>query len=260
MIILPAIDPIAFTLPFINAPIRWYALAYIAGFLVGHWYFKRLCRLFPAANLGEKAQENLFLWIILGVILGGRIGFVAFYNLPYYVQNPADILKTWEGGMSFHGGLVGVIVAIVLFCLKHKIHMADIADRVAPSVCFGIFFGRMANFVNGELWGRTTNVPWAMVFPHDPSGLPRHPSQLYEALLEGALLFAVLFLLTRKGWQRWQPAGVFLMGYGASRFMVEYVRQPDVYAYLGNFGFTTGQLLSIPMVLVGVTFVALSRR
>ena len=260
MIILPPINPTAFTIPLVDIPIRWYALAYIAGFLIGHWYFKRLCRLFPAKGLDEKAQENLFLWVILGVILGGRFGFVVFYNLPYYLQNPADILKTWEGGMSFHGGLVGVVLAIALFCWKYKTHAADIADRIAPAVCFGLFFGRLANFANGELWGRETNVPWAMVFPTDPTALPRHPSQLYEGLAEGLLLFILLHILMRTGWRRWQPAGIFLAGYGLARFLVEYVRQPDVYAYLGDFGVTTGQLLSLPMMLAGVTFIALSRK
>ena len=263
MIPFPVIDPIALTIPLPGVgglPIRWYALAYIAGFICASWWAKKLTKTHPAYRLDEDKIDAFFVWAIISVIIGGRLGFVLFYNLPFYVNHPMEILKTWQGGMSFHGGFIGVILATLLFCWKNKLHPADLGDRIAAGACIGLFFGRIANFINGELWGKATAVNWAMIFPHDPTQLPRHPSQLYEAGLEGILLFIVLYLVTRKGIHRWQPTGVFLIGYGLSRFAVEYVREPDTYAYLGTFGFSTGQLLSIPMVLVGMYCLHLSKK
>jgi phosphatidylglycerol:prolipoprotein diacylglycerol transferase len=259
MIILPEIDPIAFSIgPLV---IRWYALAYVAGFVVGSWWLTRLTRRHPAPNFGPPQVDSLFVWVVLGVILGGRLGYVLFYNLPHYLENPLAILKTWQGGMSFHGGMLGVVVALFLFAKVKKVHPMDIADRLAVVVPIGLFLGRLANFVNGELWGRPTEVPWGMLFPHDPTGLSRHPSQLYEAALEGIILFALLWAVTRKGIRRWQPSGLFLLGYGLARFVVEFFRQPDPLPHLqgGIFEWMSmGQLLSTPMMFIGLIFLWLA--
>lgn len=261
MILLPEIDPIAFAIG--PVAIRWYALAYIAGFLVGSWWLSRLTRRHPTPNFGPPQVDSLFVWMVLGVIVGGRLGYVLFYNLPHYLSTPLDILKTWQGGMSFHGGMLGVILVVWLFARAKNIHPVDIADRLAVVVPIGLFFGRLANFVNGELWGRPTDVPWSMVFPHDPSGLPRHPSQLYEATLEGLLLFVLLWAVTRRTIRRWQPTGLFLLGYGLARFTVEFFRQPDHFPHLqgGLFAWLTmGQLLSLPMMAFGLFFLWLAYR
>ena len=196
MISFPDIDPVVFSIPipsFGELPVRWYALAYVLGFVLGNWWFVRLSKKYVAKNLTVERVDSLFIWIVIGVILGGRFGFILFYNLPFYIDNPVEIIKTWQGGMSFHGGLIGVVLAVLLFGWKYKINPIDVGDRLAPSVCFGLFFGRLANFINGELWGRVTDVSWAMVFPRDVMSVARHPSQLYEAGLEGLLLFSILF-------------------------------------------------------------------
>ena len=198
--------------------------------------------------------DDFFLWATLGVILGGRLGSVLFYNPGHYLENPLEVLFVWRGGMSFHGGLLGVTVALVLFARHRKIPLLGFSDIIAAAAPIGLFFGRIANFINGELYGRATDVPWAMVFPNAPDQLPRHPSQLYEAALEGLLLFVLLHVLVRTGvlLRSGLATGVFLAGYGLSRLLVELVRQPD--AHLGFFagGATMGQLLSVPMLLAGL--------
>ncbi len=247
----PAIDPVALAIgPLV---IRWYSLAYIAGILLG-WYYVRWLdrRVAPAAVLREAQYEDLVTWAIAGVILGGRLGYVLFYQPAYYLAHPAHILQLWEGGMSFHGGALGVILAFFLYARKHQVAYVALMDRICCAVPIGLFFGRLANFVNGELFGRVTDHAWGMVFPQG-GPLPRHPSQLYEAALEGALLWAVLYVVARRGGlaRTGLCSGLFLFGYGLARFSVEFVREPD--AYLGTIisFLTMGQLLCLPMLLVG---------
>ena len=257
----PAIDPVAFQIgPIV---IRWYALAYLAGFVLGWRYCLHLAR----ANPGRPSVEDFddFLtWAVVGVILGGRLGYVLFYNLPFYLENPLDALMVWHGGMSFHGGLLGVIAAILLFCWKRGISPFAFGDLIAAAAPIGLFFGRIANFINGELYGRpATDVPWAFVFPRDPLQVPRHPSQLYEAVLEGAVLFVVLAIAVRMPAVRQRPgmaAGIFFIGYGLSRIIAEFFREPDAQLGFLYAGATMGQLLSLPMVLFGVWLVAYARR
>ncbi|WP_296990450.1 prolipoprotein diacylglyceryl transferase [Thalassospira sp. UBA1131] len=247
----PAIDPIAISIGPIA--IRWYALAYIAGLLLGWKYVVYYCTKTPNI-MSKRDVDDLLFWATLGVILGGRLGYILFYNLDYYLDNPANILKVWQGGMAFHGGFMGVIVAIILFARKRNISILAVLDAAAVATPIGLFFGRIANFINGELYGRTTDVAWGFVFPNGGPE-PRHPSQLYEAALEGLILFVVLFILSRKAFVRHRPGilgGTFVAGYGISRIIVEFFRQPDAQlGYLAG-GITMGQVLSIPMVLAGV--------
>lgn len=257
----PSIDPIAFAIGPLE--IRWYALAYMAGFLIGWKYCLYLVDRF-AGYAGVPTREHIddFLpWAIVGVILGGRLGYVLFYQSGYYLENPAAILQIWNGGMAFHGGLSGVIIAMILYARFKGLRFWRLADIAACATPIGLFFGRIANFVNGELYGRVAiDVPWAVRFPTpDGANLPRHPSQLYEACLEGAVLFAVLLVLAHRQVLRkysglW--AGLFLAGYGLSRFVVEYVREPD--AHLGLIGggiLSMGQILSLPMIIAGALIV-----
>ena len=247
----PQIDPVLLQLgPF---AIRWYALAYIAGLLLGWRYMLRL-----NANRAHmtKAEviDDLLVWAIVGIILGGRFGYVLFYNLPYYMDNPMQALAVWEGGMSFHGGLLGVTVAMFWFARRHNLELLRLSDLVSCAVPLGLFFGRIANFINGELYGRATDLPWAVLFPH-AGPLPRHPSQLYEALLEGAVLFAVLAWLAWRRNATQRPGlltGVYLSGYALARALVELVRQPDAQIGLLPFGTTMGQWLALPMLLGGL--------
>lgn len=247
----PAIDPIAISIGPIA--IRWYALAYIAGLLLGWRYVVYYCAKTP--NIMSKRDiDDLLFWATLGVILGGRTGYILFYNLEYYMANPANILKVWQGGMAFHGGFMGVIVAIILFARKRGISILAVLDAAAVATPIGLFFGRIANFINGELFGRVTDSPIGMVFPNGGPE-PRHPSQLYEAALEGLILFIVLFVLSRSAYVRHRPGilgGTFVAGYGISRIIVEFFRQPDAQLGFLTFGATMGQLLSIPMVLAGI--------
>ena len=267
--------------------LRWYALAYIVGLFIG-W---RICsRAIKQANLWDQTGppfskqqlEDLFVWIVAGVVIGGRLGFVAFYQPEFYLQNPLEVLKVWQGGMSFHGGFLGVVIATIIFCRRHGLALLPTADLLAIATPPGLFFGRLANFTNNELWGRPTDVPWGVVFPGEaaqncPDNVGicvRHPSQLYEAALEGLLLGSLLlFLAWRRGWLR-SPGmltGIFLIGYGLSRFIVEFFRQPDVQfvgpgnpiGYVlraGDWGITMGQSLSVPMALFGVALLVLSMR
>jgi phosphatidylglycerol---prolipoprotein diacylglyceryl transferase len=251
----PAIDPVAVSLgPF---AIRWYALAYIAGLLIGWRYCLALSKKPPLLARAQDVDDFL-VWATLGVILGGRTGYVLFYRPEYYFSTPSEILKVWHGGMSFHGGALGVIVALVLFCRQRSIALLAFGDVIACAVPIGLFFGRIANFINGELWGRITDVPWAMIFPSDPSGLPRHPSQLYEASMEGVLLFVLLYLMQRSGAVRARPGtltGTFLLGYGVARIVAEEFRQPDANLGFLYDGATMGQLLSLPLLVAGALFI-----
>lgn len=242
--------------------LKWYSLAYLFGILLGYYYMGRMLRQ-PGAPMAQRHADDLMLYSTLGIILGGRLGYVLFYR-PDLLETPMAVFKVWEGGMSFHGGLIGVLVAIGFLVWRNKLSYLRVGDYVACVVPFGLLFGRLANFVNAELWGRPTDVAWAVIFPTDPAGLPRHPSQLYEAGLEGALLAIVLAVLFWKTNARHRPGflgGVFLVGYGASRFFVEYFRNPD--AHLVEFaertGMSMGQWLTVPMILIGLYFMISSR-
>jgi len=235
--------------------IRWYALAYIAGLVLGWQMLRRLVTLVPVVATAEQADDYLT-WVTLGVVLGGRLGYVLFYQPGRFLAAPLEIFAVWQGGMSFHGGLLGVIVATVFFCRRNAIPLLGFGDRVVVGVPIGLFFGRIANFINGELWGRVApdSLPWAMIFPH-AGPEPRHPSQLYQALFEGVFLFAVMFFLARREAVRARAGmltGIFLTGYGIARITGEIFRQPDAFLGFLFAGVTMGQLLSIPMVLVGI--------
>jgi phosphatidylglycerol:prolipoprotein diacylglycerol transferase len=246
--------------------LRWYSLAYLAGILLAYWHISRMIKA-PGAPLAQRHADDLFFYCTLGVIIGGRLGYSIFYA-PELWSHPAELLKLWNGGMSFHGGLLGTIVAIAWVTWRHKLSFLRVCDYIAVCVPFGLFFGRLANFVNAELWGRPAGpgVPWAMVFP-DAGPLARHPSQLYEAALEGLVLGVILLVLFWKTRARWRTGflvGVFTLGYGVSRFVVEWFREPD--AQLEQFaqrtGLSMGQWLTVPMILIGLFLIAraLARR
>lgn len=249
----PQIDPIALQIG--PLAIRWYSLAYIAGIVLAWIYTKRLCKSWRSSITAEHLGDFV-VWATIGIILGGRLGYVFFYSFEHYLSDPLQILAIWGGGMSFHGGLTGVIVAVWLFSRKRNLPLLTLGDMIACAAPIGLFLGRLANFVNGELYGRVTEVPWAMVFPNG-GPLPRHPSQLYEAFFEGLVLFLLLAALARYPWARQRPGfliGVFLTGYGLARFLLEWVREPD--AQLGFLlgSWTMGQLLSAPLILLGGCF------
>jgi phosphatidylglycerol---prolipoprotein diacylglyceryl transferase len=247
----PNIDPVLVAIG--PLAIRWYALAYIIGILLGYELIKRINRHLVPPLLTRKQTEDMMVWAIAGIMLGGRLGYVLFYKPDYYFSHPQHILAMWEGGMSFHGGMLGVIVAFWLFARRRQIPYLRLMDMIACAAPIGLFFGRLANFVNGELYGRVTDVSWAMIFPGG-GGQPRHPSQLYEAALEGLLLFALLNLMGAKTGVRRYPglqAGLFLAGYGACRMFIEQFREPDAYLGFVIGEATMGQLLCVPMVLVG---------
>tara|TARA_Y100001934_G_scaffold243256_1_gene299715 strand:- start:13657 stop:14508 length:852 start_codon:yes stop_codon:yes gene_type:complete len=251
----PAIDPILVEIgPF---AIRWYALAYIAGLLMGWRYVVALTRL-PQSPLEKQDVDDFIVWATFGVILGGRIGYTLFYRPDYYLAHPLEILFVWQGGMSFHGGLIGVIVAVWWFSRRRGLSTLGVGDYIACAAPIGLFFGRIANFINAELFGRTSDVAWAMVFPRG-GPQPRHPSQLYEALLEGALLLVVLAILVRKDRIRLRRGtlfGLFLAGYGATRAFAELFREPDAHLGFLLAGLTMGQLLSVPVILLGIYLVS----
>ncbi|HEX8574605.1 MAG TPA: prolipoprotein diacylglyceryl transferase [Allosphingosinicella sp.] len=241
--------------------IRWYSLAYLAGILVGWWYLMKLIAR-PGAPMAKRHADDMVFYATLGIILGGRLGYVLFYRPDHYFTHPIDILRLWDGGMSFHGGVIGTTLGILWMARKHKLDWLRVHDYVACCTPFGLFFGRLANFVNDELWGRATTVPWAIVFPKG-GDVPRHPSQLYEAGLEGLLLFAILWFLFWRTDARYQPGklvGTFLLVYGLSRFLVEMVRQPDVGLEHLPWGLTMGQTLTVPMILGGAWLIATAKR
>jgi phosphatidylglycerol---prolipoprotein diacylglyceryl transferase len=253
------LDPIALDLGILQ--IRWYSLAYLAGILIGWWYLLKLIAR-PGAPMARRHADDMVFYATLGIILGGRLGYVLFYRPEYYFENPAEILQLWDGGMSFHGGVIGTSLGILWMARKHKLDWLRVHDYVACCVPFGLFFGRIANFVNGELWGRgPTDVAWAMVFPTG-GPIPRHPSQLYEAGLEGILLFLVLWYLFWKTDARYQPGklvGAFLLGYGLARFVVEFFRQPDPGLENLSWGLSMGQTLTVPMILGGLYLIATAK-
>jgi phosphatidylglycerol---prolipoprotein diacylglyceryl transferase len=254
----PAINPIAISFgPF---AIRWYALAYIAGLVIGWRYCLTLAER-PPHLLRRQDVDDFLVWATLGVVLGGRIGYVLFYNPAYYLARPIQALYVWHGGMSFHGGAIGVTIAIILFTRARKIRLFAFSDVIVQAVPIGLFFGRIANFINGELYGRPTDVPWAMIFPNG-GPVPRHPSQLYEAFCEGLLLFLLLFVAERRGARRasGMETGLFLAGYAVARMSGELFRQPDPQLGYLVFGTTMGQLLSIPLLIAGVAIVICAGR
>jgi phosphatidylglycerol---prolipoprotein diacylglyceryl transferase len=252
------LDPVALDLGFFE--LRWYSLAYLAGIFIGYWYMLKLIKQ-PGAPMARRHADDLVFYAALGIILGGRLGYVLFYNLSYYLQHPLDILKLWDGGMSFHGGMIGTVLGILYLSRKEKLNWLRIHDYVACCVPFGLFFGRLANFVNHELWGAPTTVPWAVRFPELIAGVtvlgpPRHPSQLYEAILEGIVLFAILAGMFWKSQARYEPGklvGAFTFFYGLFRFLIEFVREPDaqLVGFAQSTGLHMGQWLSLPMIILG---------
>ncbi|MBO0712002.1 MAG: prolipoprotein diacylglyceryl transferase, partial [Acetobacteraceae bacterium] len=250
----PAFDPVLVHLgPF---TIRWYALAYIAGLVLGWRLLRRLVTATPAVA-SEVQADDFLTWATLGVVLGGRLGYVLFYQPEQYLAQPARILAVWQGGMSFHGGALGVIIAIVLFCWRNRLNMLGFADRVVTCVPIGLGFGRIANFINGELWGRPAPdwLAWRMIFPATHDEVARHPSQIYEALLEGLVLFLVMWMLARQERIRARMgflSGAFLAGYALARITGEFFREPDAFEGFLWAGATMGQLLSIPMLIAGL--------
>ena len=243
--------------------LRWYSLAYITGIIAGWWYALKLIDR-PGAPMARRHVDDFVFWATIAVIAGGRIGYILFYDLGNYLKNPLDMLKLWEGGMSFHGATAVVALAMWWFCRRNNLSLLRFADYIACVAPIGLFFGRLANFVNGELWGKVSHVPWAIIFPN-AGPEPRHPSQLYEAGLEGLVLFAILNLMFWKSkTARYQPGllcGTFLTGYGAFRFFVEFFRQPDS-QFNGTFFATTihmGQLLDLPMLIGGIYLIATAR-
>jgi phosphatidylglycerol:prolipoprotein diacylglycerol transferase len=246
----PQINPVALDLGFIQ--VHWYGLMYLFGF-AGVWLLGR----YRATRSGwtHTEVEDLLFYGAIGVIIGGRLGYALFYDLAANLANPLNILKLWQGGMSFHGGLIGVLVAFWYFANKTNRHFFSVSDFIAPFVPIGLLFGRVGNFINGELWGKVSDVSWAMVFPTG-GPLPRHPSQLYEAVLEGLVLFIILWLYSGKPKPLGAVSGLFLLGYGSFRFLVEFVRVPDAqYGYLAFNWLTMGQVLTWPMCLLGVFFI-----
>jgi len=286
-VVFPEFDPVIFNIG--PVPLRWYALAYVLGIVLGWWYAAQLAkreRLWAPrrAPVTSLQLDDLVLWITVGIILGGRLGYALFYRPELYGQlftgngwgERLELFQLWTGGMSFHGGFLGVVIALAIYGLKHRINLLSLGDLIAPVVPIGLLFGRLANFINGELWGRPTDVPWAIRFCNDrilqtygvcPAGdVPRHPSQLYEAGLEGILLFALLWFAFWKTKARYDPGklvGLFVLGYGIARFTVEFFREPDsqLRAFAEHTGLHMGQWLCVPMILGGIAlWVWASRR
>lgn len=257
MLVYPEIDPVAIQLG--PLAVHWYGLMYLLGF-VGGWWLGRVRAKRPDTPWSPGMVDDLVFFVALGVILGGRLGYVLFYAFGDFLANPLVLVRVWEGGMSFHGGLIGVAIALFWFSRVHRLAFFATADFVAPLVPLGLFFGRIGNFINGELWGRPSELPWAMVFPHVDSQ-PRHPSQLYEAVLEGLVLFAIVWWFSSKPRPTASVAGLFLAGYGTFRFLVEFVREPDEHLGFIAFGWLTmGQLLSLPMILLGLALMVIAYR
>lgn len=254
MLTYPHIDPVALSLGPLK--VRWYGLMYVIGFLSAWWLARRRAAQ-PGSTWRPVDVDDLIFYAALGVILGGRLGWVLFYGLESISNDPLQILRVWEGGMSFHGGLLGVMTALVLFARQRSRRIADVFDFAAPLPAIGLLAGRIGNFINGELWGKTTAVSWAFIV----DGEPRHPSQLYEAGLEGVVLFLILWFYTAKPRPRLAPAGLFLLCYGTFRFLVEFVRVPDLNrGYLLLDWVTMGQILSVPMILTGIVLLTLAYR
>lgn len=261
-LILPDINPVAFELGPLQ--VHWYALAYMAGFILGWRLAVWVCRLDENKyRPNERDIDDFMSWAILGVLFGGRLGYVLFYNFGTYLENPLGIFKLWQGGMSFHGGVIGVVTVTAAYAMLKKIPLLRLTDLFAVSAPIGFFFGRLANFINGELYGRVTDVPWGMVFPRAGDGLLRHPSQLYQAALEGILFFLILFFLIRIPKVRNVPglvSAAFLCFGGLFRFGVEFFREPDVQLGFVFERLSMGQILSIPMMALGIGVFVIARR
>ena len=254
----PQFDPVIFSIGPVS--LHWYGLMYLVGFVFAMWLAVRRANK-PGSGWKKEEVENLLYAGFLGVFLGGRIGYVLFYNLPLFLDNPLYLFKVWDGGMSFHGGLIGVLLCSWIFARRNGKSFFELMDFIAPFVPIGLGAGRIGNFINAELWGKATDVPWAMVFPTDPQQLARHPSQLYQFALEGVALFVILWLYSRKPRPTMAVSGLFAVCYGIFRFIVEFVRVPD--AQLGYLAFgwlTMGQLLCVPMVLLGAGMIAWAYR
>ena len=261
------LSPVALDLGFFQ--LRWYSLAYLAGIFIGYWYLLKLLAQ-PGAPMARRHADDLVFYSSLGIILGGRLGYVLFYNLGFYLENPLDILKLWDGGMSFHGGVIGTSLGILHLARKQGLPWLRIHDYVACCVPFGLFFGRLANFVNGELWGSETTVPWGIRFLEATSagpllGQPRHPSQLYEAALEGLVLMAILAWMFWRTQARYEPGklvGAFIFFYGIFRFAIEFVREPDsqLVEFAAATGLHMGQWLTVPMIVGGVYLMATAKK
>lgn len=256
------VSPVALSLGIFD--LRWYSLGYLAGIFIGYWYLLKLIAQ-PGAPLARRHADDLVFYSSLGIILGGRIGYVLFYNLGYYLEHPLQILKLWDGGMSFHGGVIGTTIGIIYLARKEKLNWLRVHDYVACCTPFGLGLVRIANFINGELWGGVTNVPWAVRFPlimgQPLLGPPRHPTQLYEAILEGVVLFAILAFMFWRTKARYEPGklvGAFILFYGLFRFGIEFIREPDsqLVGFAQATGLHMGQWLSIPMIIGGIYLMA----
>jgi phosphatidylglycerol:prolipoprotein diacylglycerol transferase len=257
MLTYPNIDPIAIELGPLK--IHWYGIMYLVGF-VGFWWLGLMRARQPHSPVRPEQIGDMLFYGVLGVILGGRIGYILFYSLPAFFENPLILFQIWEGGMSFHGGLIGVVIAAWIYSRCHSVGFVRLCDFVAPLVPIGLGAGRIGNFINGELWGAPTSLPWGMVFS-GAGPLARHPSQLYETLLEGVVLFVILWVFSRKPRPAGAVSGLFLVGYGIFRFLVEFVRVPDAHiGYLAFDWLTLGQLLTLPMIVIGVIIMALAYR
>ncbi|AIL31993.1 prolipoprotein diacylglyceryl transferase [Basilea psittacipulmonis] len=248
MLVFPDFDPVAISVAGID--IHWYGLMYLLGFLLAYLLGRYRIR-HKQLPFTLKQFEDMLFYGAMGVIIGGRLGFILFYQFQEYMANPIMILEVWKGGMSFHGGFLGVLCAMWLYGYRQKISFFTLTDFIAPLIPLGLVAGRLGNFINGELWGRVTDVPWAMVFPTG-GPVPRHPSQLYEMFLEGFLLFAILWVYSRKPRATGKVSGLFLIGYGSFRFLVEFVREPDYFLGKLALGLSMGQWLSLPMIVIGV--------
>ena len=258
MLIHPEFDPAAIRIG--SFAIHWYGLMYLLAFaqflLLGRLRIRAVR--YQSLGWSYKDLEDLLFAGVLGVVLGGRLGYTLFYMPGYYLANPLSILKIWEGGMSFHGGLLGVLVALLWFAYRRKVSFFVVSDLVAPLVPFGLAFGRLGNFINGELWGRPTDLPWAMVFPMVDS-IPRHPSQIYQFFGEGIFLGIVLWIYSSRSRRVGQVSGLFLLGYGLCRFLAEFAREPDAFLGLLGLGLSMGQWLSIPMIIFGIYLLTVFR-
>jgi phosphatidylglycerol:prolipoprotein diacylglycerol transferase len=254
-----AIDPVAFRLG--PLAIHWYGLMYLGGFL-GAWLLAEYRRRQGRLPVSRDALGDLAFYVMMGVIVGGRLGYMLFYTDIHWIwTDPLALFRVWDGGMSFHGGLLGVLAAGLWWSRRHQLHFFDTVDFVAPLVPIGLGLGRLGNFINGELWGKPGDVPWAMIFPNAPDRLPRHPSQLYEMLLEGVVMFTVLWLVSLKPRPRYLISGLFALMYGCFRFAVEFVRLPDPQlGYLAFGWLTMGQILSLPLIVVGLVLLVMSRK
>lgn len=250
----PDIDPVLFNLGMVK--IHWYGVMYLVAFAWAYWLAMRAAAK-PGSGWTSEQVSDLLFYGFLGVILGGRLGYILFYNFAQVLDDPLYLVRIWEGGMSFHGGLIGVLTAMALFARKYKKAYLALGDFVAPLIPLGLAAGRIGNFINGELWGRPTDVPWAMVFPTG-GDIGRHPSQLYHVALEGILLFIVIILVRRLNPPTGVVGGVFLAGYGVARFTVEFFRQPDVQLGFLSLGMTMGQWLCVPMLIAGIAIIILS--